>query len=426
MKKYSMVFAGLGLFLFASLLLTGCLEDQCSATRTFVRFDPVFVTQEEIREEIQAEAPRELENPGKIYFYKNYILVNELREGLHVIDNTDPAAPQNIAFIRIPGNVDMAVKGDVLYADNVLDLLAIDITDVQNPQVVGAEEGVFEDARFYPFVEGQGYIVDYIPTEVTETVDCEDPRYQDDFWIEPGGLVFVDMTGAEAFNNQSNNPVTGVGGSMARFTIYQDYLYTVGDASLSVFDITNLSQPNQVNTIGLNWGVETIYPYEDKLFLGSRTGMYLFDNSNPAAPQLMSEYSHWNSCDPVVVEGNTAYVTLRGGNACDGFVDQLEIIDVTDITAPQLIKIYPMDGPYGLAVRNQVVYLCDGDSGLKVYDVEDPEAMDLLDHERGVTTYDVISLSDSHLLMIGADGLYQYDTSDKTNLQVISHIPAGE
>lgn len=210
---------------------------------------------------------------------------------------------------------------------------------------------------------------------------------------------------------------------MARFTISQGYLYTVGDASLNVFDIGNPTMPEHTHTVHLGWGIETIYPYEDKLFLGSRTGMYLFDNSQPSMPVLMSEFSHWNSCDPVVVEGNTAYVTLRGGNTCDGFVNQLEIIDVSDISAPRLMSTWPMDGPYGLAIRNQTLYICDGLSGLKVYNVLDQKSIELLSHDVRMSTYDVISLSDTHLLCVGGDGLYQYDTADKNNLKILSVIP---
>lgn len=210
---------------------------------------------------------------------------------------------------------------------------------------------------------------------------------------------------------------------MARFTLSQGHLYTVGDASLNVFDLGLPNQPVLTQTVHLGWGVETIYPYEDKLFIGSRTGMYLFDNRQPSSPVLMSEYSHWTSCDPVVVEGTTAYVTLRGGRTCDGFVNQLEIIDVEDITAPRLISTWPMVGPYGLAIRDEVLYLCDGNAGLKVFDVATPEAIVSLTTDQRMNTYDVISLSDSHLLCVGEDGLYQFDTTDKNKLLLLSIIP---
>ena len=38
----------------------------------------------------------------------------------YYVDVSDPADPQNIAFITIPGNVDIAIKENVLYADSYI------------------------------------------------------------------------------------------------------------------------------------------------------------------------------------------------------------------------------------------------------------------------------------------------------------------
>lgn len=420
--RFTLLAAGVLVVVVSSLSLTGCIQDQCNSVRTYVQMDPVYVTPEQLLEAVEILPARELEDPGKIYAYGDYILVNERYKGLHIIDNSNPAQPQNAGFLNIPGNVDMAIRNNVLYADHVHDLLAIDVSDMLNPVVSGVVEGVFEDARFYPYVDGQGYIVDYNPTTVTMEIDCEDPRYQDDWWFQNEDVLFLSSDLASSESNNSGN-VTGTGGSMARFTLSQGHLYTVGDASLNVFDLGLPNQPVLTQTVHLGWGVETIYPYEDKLFIGSRTGMYLFDNRQPSSPVLMSEYSHWTSCDPVVVEGTTAYVTLRGGRTCDGFVNQLEIIDIEDITAPRLISTWPMVGPYGLAIRDEVLYLCDGNAGLKVFDVATPEAIVSLTTDQRMNTYDVISLSDSHLLCVGEDGLYQFDTTDKNKLLLLSIIP---
>ena len=80
---------------------------------------------------------------GKIYFYQDYILVNEKYEGIHIIDNSDPSNPQSTNFICIPGNIDIAVKDDILYADSYTDLIAIDISDIGNIQIVKRFEDVF-------------------------------------------------------------------------------------------------------------------------------------------------------------------------------------------------------------------------------------------------------------------------------------------
>ncbi len=141
MKKinYYLTLGGLlTLFVFQS-----CTQDLCNRSATFVRFEPVYLQVNEIREDIQIQAARSLKNPGKLYYYNDYILINERREGLHIIDNRNPENPENIAFVKIPGNIDMAVKNGILYADNYIDLLAIDIQNPAVPRLVSRTEDVF-------------------------------------------------------------------------------------------------------------------------------------------------------------------------------------------------------------------------------------------------------------------------------------------
>ena len=406
------------------LTFSSCVQDECSSTRTYQQWNPVYLTNAQIAQQITAEAPRALERPGKLYFYGTYILINELYEGIHVIDNSDPLNPQNVAFINIPGNVDMAVKDKVLYADNFVHLIAIDISDVHNPQTRHIETGVFNEGTHY--YEDRGYIIGYEPTSVTEEVPCSDPRYGGGwFWRED--VLFMgrgDFTfdNASVSANIGSAPSVGTGGSMARFTIYQDYLYTVDNNNLYTFDISAVETPSQINTTEVGWGIETIYPYEDKLFIGSNRGMFIFDNSNPTQPVELSSFAHVQSCDPVVVEGDRAYVTLRGGTRCRSISNQLDILDISDLTNPQLITTHLMDNPHGLAIDGTTLYLCDGASGLKVFDVEKDEKIKLLDKEE-FNTYDVIALPGDLLLVIGSDGLYQYSASDKKNLRQLSVIP---
>jgi hypothetical protein len=108
-----------------------------------------------------------------------------------------------------------------------------------------------------------------------------------------------------------------------------------------------------------------------------------------------------------VVDGDYAYVTLRGGNMCGATSSGLFIVDISDITKPELTISYPMDGPYGLGIKDEKLFVCDGDSGLKVYDKTDVEDLVSLNHFENINTFDVIPLENS-LLMVGEDVLYQY------------------
>jgi len=93
------------------------------------QYTPVFMERAEMERAVKMEAAQPLRNPGKIYLYGEYILVNEKYKGIHVIDNSNPAQPTNQAFIHIDGCIDMAMKNNVIYADNAIDLIALKTSD---------------------------------------------------------------------------------------------------------------------------------------------------------------------------------------------------------------------------------------------------------------------------------------------------------
>ncbi len=406
-----------------SLIFTSCLQDECTSSRTFVQWEAVFVPESEIRPGINVSDSREINTPGNIYYYKNYLLINELREGVHVIDNSDPSSPINIGFIEIPGNLDMAVKDDILYADLYLDLVAIDISNPMQAKIISRTDGVFNS--YYPLIADAGYIIEYVPTERTIEVDCGDGRWGSKWFQNSAIDIFVagDFS-TTAGSSGAVSEVTGVGGSMARFTIAKNYLYTLDGFQMRVFSIDD-GMPDLENTITVEWGIETLFPYKDYLFIGANAGMFIMDNSDPAAPYVISEFRHVQSCDPVFVVDDVAYVTLRGGTICRGFVNQLDVLDISDIENPTLIRSYPMQNPHGLSVTDETLFLCEGQFGLKVFSVEDNTQIDrnILDQIGGIDAYDVIALDNGdHLIVVGEDGIYQYNASDREKLSELSRI----
>ncbi len=418
-------FTYLFLLLTSSCFLSGCLQDDCDATRTFYIWEPVYVQPQEFRvNNLTTTDVRPLKHPGKIYFYRNFILVNELREGIHVIDNSNPENPNQIAFLEIPGNVDMAVRGNKLYADNYVDLLTIDITDVKQPVLEHRSEEVFP---LHGFDERLGYLVAYRETGRTQEIECSNPTFdQPIFTIDRGGVAVQENFAFDASAAGAGSASTGIGGSLARFAITSQYLYTIDERSLKVFDLTNAAQPRLANTTHVGWGIETIFPYEDKLFLGANDGMYIFDNSDPLRPRQLSKFQHARACDPVFVDGNIAYVTLRDGTRCQNFNNQLDVVDVTDLEDPKLLATYEMHNPHGLSLADDHLFICENDEGLKVFDASDWQKIGerLTSHVKGFTTYDVIALGAHDLAMvIGKDGLYQFNFADPKKLKELSVIP---
>ena len=418
--KHKLRFA-LALAGFAALaFFSGCLRDECESSRTYIRFDPVYKLPSEIRVDVTAGSPRELVNPGKIYVFGQYLFINERNEGIHVFDNADPRNPQPIAFWNIPGNTDMAIRGNSMYANQYVDMLTINIGDLQNPQLVCRSQDAFQS---YGFNSQLGYHVDYLQTEVTENIPCNDNRWGQ-FWFQQGDVMFMsaDMVQSAASNgNIKSSPLAaaGIGGSYARFALVDQYLYTIDNALLRSWSTIG-SCPTRVDSVWAGWNIETIFPWKNKLFIGSQTGVFIFDNSNPQLPVLETQFTHATGCDPVVCDDKNAYVTIHDGTTCNGTFNQLDILDIENLPTVNLEKTYSMKRPFGLAIDEKHLYLCD--EGLKIFDKTDPLNLKSLSHTHGFDAYDVIVLSPEQLLLIGADGFYQFDVSDPANPKELSRI----
>ena len=160
------------LFLF---LIYSCTDPDPERQNEVQGLKPVYQT--EGIDIISLNEAREFENPGKIYVYQNYLLVGEKLRGIHIIENSDPSNPVNTAFISIPGNVDMAVRNNVLYVDNYNSLVAIDISDIGNIGVLDRKEDIFENLEIYPNVDGvyfecvdesKGVVVGWVETTLND------------------------------------------------------------------------------------------------------------------------------------------------------------------------------------------------------------------------------------------------------------------
>jgi hypothetical protein len=149
--------------------------------------------------------------------------------------------------------------------------------------------------------------------------------------------------------------------------------------------------------------------------------MFIYNLSNPADPARVSQFTHATSCDPVIADDNYAYVTLRSGTACNGFTNQLEVIDVTNLSSPVLKKTVPMTNPHGLAKDGDKLFICDGKSGLKMYDASTPTDIKLVKQVADLETFDVIAFG-GRAIVVAKDGLYQYDYSNGNNLAPISKL----
>jgi hypothetical protein len=200
----------------------------------------------------------------------------------------------------------------------------------------------------------------------------------------------------------------GKGGSLARFTIAGDYLYAVENHFLYAYSLKNPAKPEKVYTSPMSFDIETIYPYYDKLFLGTKTGLYIYSIATPDKPQLVGEAKHARSCDPVVANDSVAFVTLKGSTFCGPATSGLYIHDIKNIMQPVLKKTVELPDPVGLGVQDSVLYVCCGNAGLKVFNVKQPYAPTLTATKTDGQYVDVIPY-DNILICFVQDGIILYD-----------------
>ncbi|MDW8297336.1 MAG: hypothetical protein RMJ97_10700 [Raineya sp.] len=226
-------------------------------------------------------------------------------------------------------------------------------------------------------------------------------------------------------DSQMKSNTTGKAGSLARFAIQGNRLYIVDKTSLITMDISNPSEPQQTHRTHIGFGIETIFPYQDKLFIGATDAMYIYDFTNPDRPELLSRYSHITACDPVVAQGNYAYVTLRSGaGMCPRPIDELHILDISNAKDPLLKKVIPMQNPHGLGISGNNLFVCEGNFGLKRFDISNPIEPQQIEFLQDIASFDVIP-KNQLLVVVGKKGLYQYDFS-QTPMQRLSFIPAKQ
>lgn len=226
-------------------------------------------------------------------------------------------------------------------------------------------------------------------------------------------------------SNLSVNPDGGIGpfsegGSTAKFTISGNYLYAIDTRNLTTFDISDEEEIVLLHKLTLNTiQLETIFPYGDELYLGSTTGVLIVSIATPSRPEFISEYQHVLSCDPVVTNGEYAYVTLRSGNNCGQVDDELQVIDLADIRNPNIVARHALESPRGLALNGEILYVCD--AGIKAFDVSDLDNIRLVSQIPGIPANDVLYYN-NQILVTADNGFYQFNVTNKTTFTEIGHF----
>jgi len=330
-----------------------------------------------------ASSPTGLVFPVNMTLADQTLYVSDQYTGVHVYDVADPAAPRAVTTIALEGHRGTAVKGDILYAS--------------------------EKDKLHVFRrEGDAFTL----------VMTLEPEYDYDqgsggVWNEGvnDSYYYACTCGSSSYAPMESAPTPSGGSSYATFAVIGDYLYRADYFALVVYDIAKADEPKEIKRTYVGSTIETIFPTEQYLFLGGTQGMSIYDRSDPAAPKRIGSVTHFRACDPVVVSGSVAYVTLRGGNACGDTRDVLLTVNIADPSHPFVAAEKDMTTPFGLVVREPFLYVSTGQNGYTLLDVTRPTAPAPLGTWADWPTKDFLWSNDV-LYVLGFDDLRIYDVSD--------------
>lgn len=321
------------------------------------------------------------------------LYVSDAVAGVHVYDVSNARSPRHMLTIPLRGNRGAVAQGDVLYANDF-------------------------DAIYALRVATESY-------EVLKTI--KQPRQEvpimDGPPIDDGGSGFACACQTNSTMRPVSAPTPSGGGvsSYATFVTVDSYLYYLDHGAIVTMDISTPADPVQLSTTAVAWSAETLFPSDSHLFVGGSLGMYVFDRKDPKRPVEVGKVEHARACDPVVVSGEMAFVTLRSGAECGTTLDELMSVDISNPSSPHVVARRPTATPYGLAVTDGLLYVSNGNSGFELVDVSDPSDPVRKNVWHGMATRDFIWSGDV-LYVLGTDDLKIYDVRVPENPVLLSTV----
>lgn len=240
------------------------------------------------------------------------------------------------------------------------------------------------------------------------------------FFLSAIIMLSIFSCSKDAVNSAATND-TGQGGSLARFTIVGNYLYAVDNYNLYTYDITNPQNPVKTNSKSINANVETIFPFKNRLFIGSSTGMFIYSIDTPSVPSKLGSASHLRSCDPVVANDTVAFITLKGNTRCGPAQDGLYVNDIKNVFQPVLKNTILISTPEGLGLKDTTLFVCCNANGLRIFNVSNPYNPIERKLITGANYRDVIPFGNL-LICYVTTGIMLYDISNPVNPVTVKFI----
>ncbi len=228
--------------------------------------------------------------------------------------------------------------------------------------------------------------------------------------------------------DEGDSPQNTINGSYSKIMIINNYLYAINESTMVTYDVTNPEIPVEIDKQEVGFMIENIFHQNGVLFIGSQSALHIFEIDDKGIPRRKNETRYFRddnvtSCDPVIVRGDYAYVTLStliDGN-CGRFtnVNELRIYDISDFNNPVRVRILPLEHPKGLSIDGDILFVCEAKKGVKVIDVSSPFAPVVLSSIEEFESYDVIA-KNGLLMVVCPHEIRQYNYEDMNNISLVS------
>ena len=405
------------------LSFSGCSRLEGDVTMTYTKAEAFYGDIDSLRNIELIESPRSITNAVGHYLGKDYILIGERSEGIHVFDNTDLNNPVSTAFLNIPFSKEFYVENNYLYIESGYDLLKINLSDIRNPFIEARLKYAFSDEIFSN--DRNEVLLGFKYSTQTDDFEIGSPEAKE---IEAEGIMHVNYQ--EQIIPLSAVPSMFVGnngrskGTLNRIAISNNNIYVVGFNKLHVFR----SEGNTIykNTpINVDEGSETLYIDQDRLFIGSESMVKIYTIYNPDQPQFASDVEHVTSCDPVLADGDVAYSTLRSlvNQGCGGDENLMMVLDLRNPRRASLIREITMESPYGMSVINNLLFVGEGQNGLTIFSLENKNRPKEIQHFDDIVAYDIMPHPTEHnVIMVAFDNGIQEYQMNWNNLEVVQEM----
>ncbi len=365
-----------------------------------------------------------------IFVSGNYAYVANGGSGLVIVDISNPEEPKKIGHMDLEGKArGVFVMGNYAYiaCEKGKDLVIADIENPRNPQIIGElEHGGF----------GKGVFVSGDYAYVADT----------------GEFLIVDVSSPEKPILEAEISIPDYPNGQARSVVVQkDRAYIAAyDLGVLVVDVSDPSSPTIVDRIDEPNGVEKLYIRNEKLYVSSQGGLWIYSLSDLEVPEV---YIPDGYSKGVFVSGDYAYLAqgISGLAVVDlkresiaGTIDLgwsakriyssgnllyvldsegFEILNVGDPLHPKRLSLIKLESPKEMFVDGNIVYITDYAELLAV-DVSDPSSPKILNRFYKDMAYagDIFISNDIAYVAGGWNGMVLVDASSPSDLKWISTV----